>query len=50
VDSFAEAVVRLLEDAPLRERLGRAAARDMRERFAWGRLVETVELAYGVGR
>jgi len=50
VDSFAEAVVRLLEDAPLRERLGRAAARDMRERFAWGRLVETVGLAYGVGR
>jgi glycosyltransferase involved in cell wall biosynthesis len=45
--AFAEAVVRLLEDARLRGRLGRAAARDVRERFAWERLVETVELAYG---
>jgi len=34
----------------LRERLGWAAARDVRERFAWGRLVETVERAYGVVR
>jgi len=50
VPSFAEAVVRLLEDAQLRERLGWAAARDVRERFAWGRLVETVERAYGVVR
>jgi glycosyltransferase involved in cell wall biosynthesis len=49
VDGFAAAVVRLLEDAPLRERLGSAAARDLRERFAWERLVETVERAYGVG-
>ena len=47
VAAFAAAVVRLLEDAPLRERLGRAAARDVRERFAWERLVETVERAYG---
>ena len=50
VDSFAGAVVRLLEDAQLRERLGQAAARDVRERFAWEHLVETVERAYGVGR
>jgi len=50
VPSFAEAVVRLLEDAQLRQRLGQAAARDVRERFAWERLVETVERAYGVGR
>jgi glycosyltransferase involved in cell wall biosynthesis len=50
VAAFAEAVVRLLEDAPLRERLGQAAARDVRERFAWERLAETVERAYGVGR
>ncbi|MFQ6102611.1 MAG: glycosyltransferase family 4 protein [Anaerolineae bacterium] len=50
VASFAEAVVRLLEDRQLRERLGQAAARDVRERFAWGRLVETVEWAYGVRR
>lgn len=47
VDAFAEAVVRLLMDAELRERLGRAAARDVRERFAWARLVATVERAYG---
>jgi glycosyltransferase involved in cell wall biosynthesis len=47
VVAFAAAVVRLLEDAPLRERLGQAAARDVRERFAWERLVETVERAYG---
>ena len=50
VPSFAEAVMRLLEDAQLRQRLGQAAARDVRERFAWERLVETVERAYGVGR
>ena len=48
--SFAEAVARLLEDAQLRLRLGRAAASDVRERFGWGRLAETVERAYGVGR
>jgi glycosyltransferase involved in cell wall biosynthesis len=46
VAAFAGAIVRLLEDAPLRERLGQAAARDVRERFAWGRLVGTVERAY----
>jgi glycosyltransferase involved in cell wall biosynthesis len=50
VEAFAEAVVRLLEDVSLRERLGSAAARDLRERFAWERLAETVEQAYGVGR
>jgi hypothetical protein len=41
-------VVRLLEDASLRERLGQAAARDVRVRLGWERLVETVERAYGV--
>jgi len=50
VPSFAEVVMRLLEDAQLRERLGRAAARDVRERFAWESLVGTVERAYRVGR
>ncbi len=50
VDGFADAVVRLLEDASLRDRLGESAARDARERFAWERLVENVERAYGVGR
>jgi len=50
VDSFAEAVVRLLEDVQLQERMGRAAAHDVRKRFAWKRLVETVERAYEAGR
>jgi glycosyltransferase involved in cell wall biosynthesis len=50
VPAFAEAVVRLLQDAQLRQQLGQAAARDLRERFAWGRLVETVERAYAVGQ
>jgi glycosyltransferase involved in cell wall biosynthesis len=50
VPAFAEAVVRLLQDAQLRQRLGWAAARDLRERFAWERLVETVERAYVVGQ
>jgi glycosyltransferase involved in cell wall biosynthesis len=47
VAAFADGVVCLLEDAPLRERLGSAAARDLRERSAWERLVKTVEQAYG---
>ncbi len=47
--AFANAVVRLLEDAPLRARLGQAAARDVWERLAWKRLVETVEQAFGTG-
>jgi glycosyltransferase involved in cell wall biosynthesis len=50
VTAFADAVVRLLQDAQLRQQLGRAAARDLRERFAWERLVETVERAYAVGQ
>lgn len=49
VDAFADAVVRLLEDTGLRERLGQSAARDVRERFAWERLVEIVERAYKAG-
>jgi glycosyltransferase involved in cell wall biosynthesis len=50
VESFADAVVLLLEDASLRARLGEAAARDVQERFAWERLVEDVERAYGAER
>jgi len=49
VTGFTEAVVQLLQNTQLRERLGQAAARDVRERFAWERLVETVERAYGMG-
>jgi len=48
VSSFAGSVVRLLEDASLRRRLGRQAARDLQERFSWCCLAETVEQAYGV--
>jgi glycosyltransferase involved in cell wall biosynthesis len=44
--AFADAVVRLLGDADLRAQLGAAAARRMREHFAWGKLVEEVERAY----
>jgi glycosyltransferase involved in cell wall biosynthesis len=47
VKAFAEAVAQLLEDAPLREKLGQAVTRDIRERFAWKRLAEKVEQAYG---
>jgi glycosyltransferase involved in cell wall biosynthesis len=48
VSAFGDAVVRLLEDVQLRTRLGQAAARDVRERLAWNRLVKTVERAYGM--
>jgi len=44
--AFAEGVVHLLQDRSLRRRLGRAAARDVRQRFTWRRLAETVEAAY----
>jgi len=44
---LADAVLRLLADPELRARLGAAAARRMRERFAWEGLVEGVERAYG---
>ena len=46
IDAFAESVVRLLEDAPFREQLGQAAARDVRARFSWDNLVDRVERAY----
>ena len=46
VEAFADAIVQLLEDAPLREKLGRAAARDVREWFGWDRLVEKVVQSY----
>jgi glycosyltransferase involved in cell wall biosynthesis len=44
--AFAEGVVRLLADPGLRARLGMAAARRMRERFAWPNLAREVERAY----
>ncbi len=48
--AFAEAVVRLLKDPDLRARLGAAAARRVRERFAWDNLVDEVEKAYSTDR
>jgi len=48
--AFAGALLRLLEENRLRERLGRAAARDMRRRRSWQVLVETVERAYGMSK
>jgi glycosyltransferase involved in cell wall biosynthesis len=47
VPAFADAVVQLLRNPALQDRLGQGAARDVRERFAWGRLIERVERAYG---
>jgi len=44
--AFAEAILRLLAEPALRARLGAAAARRVRERFSWGKLVEEVEQAY----
>jgi glycosyltransferase involved in cell wall biosynthesis len=46
VPAFAEAIVRLLQTPSLRDLLGHAAARDVRDRFSWTRLVQTVEQAY----
>jgi glycosyltransferase involved in cell wall biosynthesis len=47
--AFSDAVVSLLQDAQLRQRLGRAASTDVRRRFGWDRLVLTVEEAYEPG-
>jgi glycosyltransferase involved in cell wall biosynthesis len=44
--SFVDAVVLLLRDRDYRRCLGEAAARDVRERFAWDRLIDSVESAY----
>jgi glycosyltransferase involved in cell wall biosynthesis len=46
VEAFAEAAVQLLKDTPLREKLGQAAARDVRDRFAWKKLAGKAEQAY----
>jgi glycosyltransferase involved in cell wall biosynthesis len=44
--ALAEAMVRLLQDAELRARLGTAAARRVQEHFDWSELAEQVERAY----
>jgi len=50
VATFGDAVARVLQTPALRDRLGQAAARDIRERFAWEKLVGVVEEAYRVRR
>jgi glycosyltransferase involved in cell wall biosynthesis len=50
VASFVDAVVRLLCDRDYRKCLGEAAARDLRERFAWDQLIDRVESAYQPAR
>ena len=44
--AFAEAVVRMLRDGSLRQRLGQAARERMRRDFAWPRLAGIAERAY----
>jgi len=46
-EAFARAVVRLLQEPDSRQQLGRAASEQVRENYAWSRLIETVEEAYG---
>ncbi len=47
--AMADAIVTLLHEHRRARILGGAAARDVRTRFGWNRLVETVERAYAVG-
>jgi glycosyltransferase involved in cell wall biosynthesis len=44
--ALAGAVVHLLQDAGLRARLGRAAARRVQQQLAWSKLADQVERAY----
>ena len=46
VEAMARAVVELLNERRRARILGAAAAKDVRERFGWERLVESVERAY----
>ena len=48
VAAFGAAVVRVLKTPALGDRLGEAAAHDLRQRFAWERLVAVVEEAFRV--
>jgi glycosyltransferase involved in cell wall biosynthesis len=48
VAAMAGAVAALLKERRRARALGGAAARDVRDRFGWDRLVEAVERAYGV--
>ena len=48
VEAMTQAVVALLLDPARARWLGRAAAHDVRARFGWDRLAESVERAYGM--
>jgi len=48
--AFAGAVIRLLKDHDLRERLGGGARQRVRQYFTWDRLVDSVEAAYRLAR
>jgi glycosyltransferase involved in cell wall biosynthesis len=48
VTAFGEAVVRVLQDAGLGERLGAAAARDLEQHRSWAQVALAVEAAYRV--
>jgi glycosyltransferase involved in cell wall biosynthesis len=50
VAALSAAAVDVLRDTAARVRMGRAAALDVRERFAWDRLAERVERAYRLSR
>lgn len=45
--AFVSALVRLLSDSSLRQRLGTAAQQHMLKHFTWSTLIEAVEVAYG---
>lgn len=49
VSAFVDAVVDVLTDRTLQHRFSRRAARDVRQRFAWQEIVDTVERAYRRG-
>lgn len=46
IQSLAEAIALLLDDAPLRERLGRAARAEVHERFDRSRIIARIESVY----
>ncbi len=46
IQPLAEAIERLLDEAPLRERLGRAARAEVRQRFDRSRIIERIESVY----
>ena len=45
-EAMAQAVIKLLQSPELRQHLGQAAARALRQKFTWSRLAEIVEKAY----